>query len=78
MLTANVTTAHYEAGHMMYIRAPSHAALKADLAAFYHAAAGGPAEAPERPGRRKKRGKGWAMYRRRRCWVNQCSATSST
>jgi carboxypeptidase C (cathepsin A) len=57
-LAANVTMAHYEAGHMMYIHGPSHAALKADLAAFYHAAAVTPAEAAEQPGRRKKRGKG--------------------
>ncbi len=57
-LAANVTMAHYEAGHMMYIHGPSHAAMKADLAAFYLAAASLPAGTPERPGRRKKHGKG--------------------
>ncbi|MDX6378572.1 MAG: hypothetical protein QOE98_2875, partial [Gaiellaceae bacterium] len=33
-LRGNVTTAYYEAGHMMYIHEPSLAALKADLATF--------------------------------------------
>jgi carboxypeptidase C (cathepsin A) len=33
-LRGNVTTAYYEAGHMMYIHEPSLAALKADLTAF--------------------------------------------
>jgi len=31
----NITTARYEAGHMMYIHRPSHQKLKKDLAAFY-------------------------------------------
>jgi carboxypeptidase C (cathepsin A) len=34
----NVTTARYEAGHMMYIHRPSHEKLKKDLAAFYEGA----------------------------------------
>src|SRR5262249_871046 len=34
----NVTTARYEAGHMMYIHRPSHQKLKKDLAAFYEKA----------------------------------------
>jgi carboxypeptidase C (cathepsin A) len=34
-LIGNVRFAYYEAGHMMYIHAPSRAALKADIDAFY-------------------------------------------
>jgi carboxypeptidase C (cathepsin A) len=34
----NITTARYEAGHMMYIHRPSHQKLKKDLAAFYEKA----------------------------------------
>jgi carboxypeptidase C (cathepsin A) len=34
-LSGNVRFAYYEAGHMMYIHAPSRAALKADVDAFY-------------------------------------------
>ncbi|HQF71429.1 MAG TPA: peptidase S10, partial [Promineifilum sp.] len=33
-LRGNVTTTHYEAGHMMYIHDPSLAQLRADLVAF--------------------------------------------
>ena len=33
-LRGNITTSHYEAGHMMYIHDPSLARLRADLAAF--------------------------------------------
>jgi carboxypeptidase C (cathepsin A) len=33
-----ITTAYYEAGHMMYIHRPSHEKLKKDLAAFYQSA----------------------------------------
>lgn len=32
-----ITTAYYEAGHMMYVHRPSHEKLKKDLAAFYTA-----------------------------------------
>jgi carboxypeptidase C (cathepsin A) len=34
-LRSHVTTAYYEAGHMMYVHRPSHEKLKKDLAAFY-------------------------------------------
>jgi carboxypeptidase C (cathepsin A) len=34
----NITSARYEAGHMMYIHRPSHQKLKKDLAGFYTAA----------------------------------------
>jgi carboxypeptidase C (cathepsin A) len=37
-LAGNVRFAYYEAGHMMYIHAPSRAALKADVDSFYAAA----------------------------------------
>jgi carboxypeptidase C (cathepsin A) len=37
-LAGNITMTYYPAGHMMYVHEPSHAALKADLAAFYRAA----------------------------------------
>ena len=42
-LRGNITTAYYEAGHMMYIHEPSLAALKADLAAFVAGAIAPPA-----------------------------------
>lgn len=51
-LAGNVTMSYYEAGHMMYIHGPSHAALKADLAAFY---AGAPDQAPTRSERAKRK-----------------------
>ncbi len=38
-LRAHVTVTHYEAGHMMYFHEPSRVQLRADLAAFYDAAA---------------------------------------
>jgi len=38
-LRANVSEAFYEAGHMMYLHAPSRAKLRADLLAFFAAAA---------------------------------------
>src|SRR5262249_54590958 len=34
----NITTARYEAGHMMYIHRPSHQKLKKALAGFYEQA----------------------------------------
>jgi carboxypeptidase C (cathepsin A) len=37
-LRGNVSMAHYEAGHMMYIHMPSLAKMKADLAAFIRSA----------------------------------------
>jgi carboxypeptidase C (cathepsin A) len=40
-LTANITTAFYEAGHMMYLHEPSLAKMKDDLAAFIRAATPG-------------------------------------
>ncbi len=39
-LRENIEVAYYPAGHMMYIHEPSHAALAADLDAFYLKAAG--------------------------------------
>jgi carboxypeptidase C (cathepsin A) len=37
-LRANVSMGYYEAGHMMYINAPSRTALKKDIATFIHSA----------------------------------------
>jgi carboxypeptidase C (cathepsin A) len=44
-LRANITVRYYEAGHMMYIHAPSRTKMKSDVAAFFRAAvaAGTPA-----------------------------------
>lgn len=39
-LADHIAMRYYPAGHMMYIHGPSHAQLKADLAAFYRRAAG--------------------------------------
>lgn len=46
-LRGNITFHEYEGGHMMYMHEPSLAKLKADLAAFY-AAAAPPATRPAR------------------------------
>jgi carboxypeptidase C (cathepsin A) len=48
-LRANLSLHEYEAGHMMYMHQPSLARLKADLAAFYAAAAPARPARPERP-----------------------------
>jgi carboxypeptidase C (cathepsin A) len=37
-LRPNIETAHYEAGHMMYVHEPSRVQQSADLAAFIRAA----------------------------------------
>jgi carboxypeptidase C (cathepsin A) len=41
-LAGNITMGYYEAGHMMYVRQPSLARLKSDLAAFIASAVPGP------------------------------------
>jgi carboxypeptidase C (cathepsin A) len=51
-LTSRVTTAYYEAGHMMYVHKASHEKLRKDVAAFLRAAVPDASEKRREPGER--------------------------